>query len=127
VEQTKTHFTNACRAGQVLEIPIAHMEGNYFADAATLDALEATGQIVLRYCAPDGEINDAGNPNGSQRNIAGIVNRQGNVLGMMPHPERACDPLLGSVDGRFIFQSVVNALLDGVASSAAKFAGSVHS
>ena len=109
VESAETPFTNACRPGQVLEVPIAHAEGNYYADAATLDELERNGQVVFRYSTPDGAITDAANPNGSLHNIAGITNRAGNVLGMMPHPERASDTLLGSRDGLFIFQSLVHA------------------
>ena len=109
VENAQTAFSNACRPGQVLEIPIAHMEGNYYADPATLEALESSGGVVFRYCSASGEVTDEANPNGSLHNIAGISNREGNVLGMMPHPERASDPLLGSTDGRFIFQSLVNA------------------
>ena len=107
VENADTAFSNACRPGQVLEVPIAHMEGNYYADVATLDELEQNRQVVFRYSTPDGEITDAANPNGSLRNIAGIMNRAGNVLGMMPHPERASDALLGSRDGLFVFQSLV--------------------
>ena len=107
VENTDTPFTGACQPGQVLELPIAHMEGNYYADAATLDELERNRQFVFRYSTPDGEITDAANPNGSLGNIAGITNREGNVLGMMPHPERASDALLGSRDGLFVFQSLV--------------------
>jgi phosphoribosylformylglycinamidine synthase len=107
VENTDTPFTNACRPGQVLEIPIAHMEGNYFADADTLDEIERSRRVVFRYATPGGEITDAANPNGSLRNIAGIMNREGNVLGMMPHPERASDVLLGSRDGLLVFQSLV--------------------
>ena len=109
VEKAATAFTNACHKGQVLEIPIAHAEGNYFADAEILENLERHGQVIFRYCRPDGEITDDANPNGSLHNIAGISNRAGNVLGMMPHPERASDALLGSTDGRFLFQSLVNA------------------
>ena len=109
VENAQTAFSNACRPGQVLEIPIAHMEGNYYADPATLEALESAGGVVFRYCSAGGEVSDEANPNGSLHNIAGISNREGNVLGLMPHPERASDPLLGSTDGRFIFQSLVNA------------------
>src|SRR5581483_9145835 len=100
VENNQTAFSNACTPGQVLEVPIAHGEGNYFADAHVIEELEATGRVVFRYCRPDGQITDDANPNGSVNNIAGIMNREGNVLGMMPHPERACDPLLGSTDGR---------------------------
>jgi phosphoribosylformylglycinamidine synthase len=113
VETTDTPFTNACRPGQVLEVPIAHAEGNYYADAATLDELERSGQVVFRYSTPTGAITDAANPNGSLRNIAGITNRAGNVLGMMPHPERASDALLGSQDGLLIFQSLVHAVASG--------------
>lgn len=113
VENVNTPFTNALRPGQVLEIPIAHMEGNYYADAPTLEKLESRGQIVFRYCNANGELVDEANPNGSLHYIAGISNRAGNVLGMMPHPERACDPLLGSTDGRYIFQSLVNAVAAG--------------
>ena len=107
VENTDTPFSCACRPGQVLEIPIAHMEGNYYADEATLDELERSRRVVFRYATPGGEITDAANPNGSLRNIAGISNRAGNVLGMMPHPERASDALLGSRDGLLVFQSLV--------------------
>jgi phosphoribosylformylglycinamidine synthase subunit PurQ / glutaminase len=119
VENTNTAFSNACRAGQVLEIPIAHMEGNYYADPATINALESEGRVVFRYSTPEGEITDGANPNGSIHNIAGIMSREGNVLGMMPHPERACDPLVGSTDGRYILQSVINAVRDRVSSPAA--------
>lgn len=118
VENAHTPFSNACRPGQVLEIPIAHGEGNYVADSATVEELERAGQVVFRYCRPDGTITDDANPNGSVHNIAGIMNREGNVLGMMPHPERACDPLLGSADGRLILQSVVNAALNRVSTTA---------
>ena len=113
VENTETPFTNACRPGQVLEVPIAHMEGNYYADAATLEELERNRQVVFRYATPEGELTDAANPNGSLHNIAGITNRAGNVLGLMPHPERASDALLGSRDGLFIFQSLVHAVAAG--------------
>ncbi len=130
VENAHTAFSNACHAGQVLEIPIAHMEGNYYADAATLDALEKAGQVVFRYSSPRGEVSDEANPNGSLHNIAGISNREGNILGMMPHPERASDALLGSTDGRFIFQSLINTVLAGRRSSpglaAPKVAGVNH-
>jgi phosphoribosylformylglycinamidine synthase len=110
VENTETPFTNALRPGQVLEIPIAHVEGNYHVDAPVLEQLNDRRQVVFRYCRPDGELSDDANPNGSLQCIAGITNRAGNVMGMMPHPERACDALLGSTDGRYIFQSLVNAL-----------------
>ncbi len=106
VENTNTAFTAACQPGQVLRIPISHGEGRYFADAQTLDELEASGRVVFRYCAPDGAVTPEANPNGSERNIAGIANARGNVLGMMPHPERACEPLMGGEDGLLIWRSV---------------------
>lgn len=107
VESSETKFTGACREGEVLRIPIAHGEGNYFAEKEVLDRLEGEGQVVFRYATPEGQITHEANPNGSSRNIAGIVNERGNVLGLMPHPERACDPLLGNTDGQKVFQSVV--------------------
>ncbi|MBI1956317.1 MAG: phosphoribosylformylglycinamidine synthase subunit PurQ [Acidobacteria bacterium] len=110
VENAKTPFTNAGHAGQVLKVPIAHAEGNYYADPETLSRLEQAGQVVFRYCDPGGAITEVANPNGSLHNIAGITNREGNILGMMPHPERASDPLLGSNDGRLLFASLVNAV-----------------
>ena len=109
VETSDTRFTNALDAGDVISVPISHGEGNYYADDRTLDALEANGQIVFRYCDDEGAITSDANPNGSQRGIAGISNAGGNVLGMMPHPERCCDPLMGGDDGLGIFQSIVNA------------------
>jgi phosphoribosylformylglycinamidine synthase len=109
VENAETPFTNALRQGQVLEIPIAHAEGNYFVDAPVLEQLNSRRQVIFRYCRPDGELADDANPNGSLQSIAGITNGAGNVMGLMPHPERACDALLGSTDGRYIFQSLVNA------------------
>ncbi len=111
VENAGTGFTNACRTGEVLEIPIAHGDGNYFADPATIDRLEEHEQIVFRYCEPDGTVSVAANPNGSLANIAGIINDAGNVLGMMPHPERAADPALGHTDGRKIFDSILRSVL----------------
>jgi phosphoribosylformylglycinamidine synthase subunit PurQ / glutaminase len=110
VEQTDTPFTGLCAPGQVLKIPIAHGEGNYYADDATLDELERNRQVVFRYTTPSGEVTAAANPNGSARNIAGICNRQRNVVGLMPHPERACELALGSGDGKVVLESVVNAL-----------------
>jgi phosphoribosylformylglycinamidine synthase len=110
VENADTPFTNSCRRGQVLEIPIGHMEGNYFCDAPTLDELRRDECIVFRYCSPEGEITGAANPNGSLDNIAGICNRGRNVLGMMPHPERASEAILGGTDGLKIFESVVGAM-----------------
>lgn len=90
--------------GQVYQIPVAHGEGRYYADERTLDQLETNGQVLFRYCTEDGAINDAANPNGACRNIAGIRNLRGNVIGMMPHPERACSPSLGNLDGRSLLQ-----------------------
>jgi phosphoribosylformylglycinamidine synthase len=110
VEQTDTPFTGLCTPGQVLKIPIAHGEGNYYADEATLDELERNRQVVFRYTTPAGEVTAAANPNGSARNIAGICNRQRNVVGLMPHPERACEFALGSGDGKVVLESVVDAL-----------------
>jgi len=110
VEQTDTPFTGLCTPGQVLKIPIAHGEGNYYADDATLDELERNRQVIFRYTTPAGDVTAAANPNGSARNIAGICNRQRNVVGLMPHPERACEVPLGSDDGKIVLESVVNAL-----------------
>ncbi|MBI4460328.1 MAG: phosphoribosylformylglycinamidine synthase subunit PurQ [Acidobacteria bacterium] len=109
VENAGTAFTNACRVGEVLKIPVAHAEGNYYAAPDTLADLEAAGQVVFRYCTAGGEISEEANPNGSLHNIAGIVNREGNVLGMMPHPERASNPLLGLSDGCLLFESLIRA------------------
>jgi len=111
VESSATPFTSSLQSGQVLSIPIGHMEGNFFCDDSTLRELEEHQQIIFRYCTPDGEITEAANPNGSLSNIAGICNRSRNVLGMMPHPERASEPLLSSIDGLMIFDSMVNALV----------------
>lgn len=110
VENADTPFTGAYRPGQVLRLPIAHGEGNYYADPETLAALEAGGQVVLRYSEPDGRISEAANPNGSLHNIAALINKEGNVLGMMPHPERASEAILGSEDGRGIFTSMLQYL-----------------
>jgi len=107
VENSETRFTNRCSAGEVLAIPVAHGDGNYFTDPGTLQRLEENGQIVFRYCTPDGLITPEANPNGSMASIAGIINEQGNVLGMMPHPERASDPLLRHTDGQKLFQSII--------------------
>lgn len=95
-----------------IKVPIAHGEGNYFADADLLNELEANKQILFRYSDVDGNVDDDYNPNGSQLNIAGIVNKTGNVMGMMPHPERACDPTLGRTDGQLIFKSIANYILN---------------
>jgi len=110
VENQNTPFTSELDAGEVLSIPIAHAEGNYVCDDATFGELEENSQIVFRYCDESGEITDAANPNGARSNIAGICNLDRNVLGMMPHPERACEELLGSNDGRDIFRSLTNTI-----------------
>jgi len=106
VETTETPFTNALEGGEVLSIPIAHAEGNYVCDDATLEGLKREDRIVFRYSDTRGAITDEANPNGSLENIAGICNRERNVMGLMPHPERACEDLLGSSDGRDIFRSL---------------------
>jgi phosphoribosylformylglycinamidine synthase len=113
VEQTDTPFTTAALAGQVLRIPIGHGEGNYFAPAEMLKTIEANRQVVLRYTDPNGALNDEWNPNGSVNAIAAVCNERRNVVGMMPHPERACETLLGGVDGRVIFESVLKAVTSG--------------
>jgi phosphoribosylformylglycinamidine synthase I len=107
VENPNTSFTSGCSQGQVLRIPISHGEGNYYADPDTLASLIAKDQIAFRYSTPQGEITADANPNGSLENIAGIVNDRGNVLGMMPHPERCCEDALGGTDGRIIFESMM--------------------
>ena len=107
VEQHESLFTSAAWTGQILNIPIAHGEGCYFAEPETLSRLNINGQVLLRYCDGQGRTSDAANPNGSCENIAGIRNEAGNVFGLMPHPERACDPALGSTDGLAIFQSLL--------------------
>ena len=109
-ERSDTIFSSRLSEGEVLAIPVAHGEGNYYADGETLREIEENRQVLFRYCEADGTVSERANPNGSQSNIAGLVNRQGNVLGMMPHPERACDPLLGSTDGLGIFRSIVSSL-----------------
>ena len=109
VEQIDTPFTCAGRVGQVLRIPIGHGEGNYFAPPEMLERIEANRQVVLRYTSADGHVDDAANPNGSVNAIAGLCNETRNVVGMMPHPERACEALLGGTDGLVILESVVKA------------------
>lgn len=106
VENNRTAWTRSLDIGDVLSLPIAHGEGAYFADERTLDELEANGQVVFRYCTATGEVIPDSNPNGSQRAIAGVSNRSGNVVGLMPHPERATDQLLGRTDGRRMLESV---------------------
>ena len=115
VERADTLFTSDYQSGQILRVPIAHGEGNYEADSATLERLEGEGHVVFRYVDAEGEVTDAANPNGSWHNIAGIINEDGNVLGMMPHPERAMEELLGSTDGIGVFTSLA-ASLSAVAS-----------
>jgi phosphoribosylformylglycinamidine synthase len=110
VENSQSLFTSGYEAGQVIEIPIAHNEGNYYADEATLDELEAEDRIAFRYTTARGEVTPEGNPNGSARNIAGVFNKSKTVLGMMPHPERAADALLGGTDGCAMFRGMVEAL-----------------
>ena len=107
IERASGPFTGAGSDGQVLRVPISHGEGNYYADTYTLDRQESRGQVAFRYCTPEGEITEAANPNGSARNIAGITNDRGNVLGMMPHPERCCEEIVGGTDGRVIFESII--------------------
>jgi phosphoribosylformylglycinamidine synthase subunit PurQ / glutaminase len=111
VENPDTPFTSACSRGEVLTIPIGHMEGNYFCDASTLDELKRNNRIVFRYSLASGEIVASANPNGSLENIAGICSPGYNVVGMMPHPERSAEPELGGTDGMKIFQSMVSALV----------------
>lgn len=109
-ESTETPFTSSLSTGEVMRMPIAHGEGNYVADAATLDELELNGQVIFRYCDSEGRVTAEANPNGSARNIAGICNRDRNVLGMMPHPERCSESILGNADGLAIFRSLAGAM-----------------
>jgi phosphoribosylformylglycinamidine synthase len=110
IEETETPFTSAYAPGQILSMPIAHGEGNYFCDQATLSELESEGRVILRYCDAEGRVTDQANLNGSINNIAGICNRDRNVMGLMPHPERVSESLLGSKDGRAVFLSMADAL-----------------
>lgn len=110
VENSETAFTCKTKKGQILRVPIAHGEGNYFADPKTLADLKKNNQIAFRYCDSKGNVNDEVNPNGAIENIAGVTNSAGNVLGMMPHPERASESVLGSEDGRLIFESMIHSL-----------------
>jgi phosphoribosylformylglycinamidine synthase len=118
VEQTDTPFTCAAQKGQILKAPIAHSDGNYHCDDATLDELERNRQVVFRYTNADSTNDDAGNPNGSARNIAGICNLERNVAGLMPHPERAVESALDSADGLVIFESMVEALMGAAKATA---------
>ena len=111
-ERTDTAFTSRCTTDRPLAVPVSHGEGSYYADPETVVGLETGGQVLFRYCEPDGTATAAANPNGSVANIAGITNQNGNVLGMMPHPERSCELLLGSEDGNQIFGSMVDAVGD---------------
>lgn len=119
VEQVDTPFTAACTAGQVLHLPIAHGEGNYFAEPDVVDTLERERRVIFRYVSADGEASEAGNPNGSVNNIAGICNERRNVVGLMPHPERAAEPSVGSADGRIVLESAVRAFAARAASGKA--------
>jgi phosphoribosylformylglycinamidine synthase I len=119
VEQTDTPFTCAAHQGQVLRIPIGHGEGNYYAPPDVLDTIEANRQVVLRYTTPDGRLDDEANPNGSVNAIAGLCNEGRNVVGLMPHPERACEALLGGSDGLVILQSIVGAFASAAEGSRA--------
>ncbi len=114
VERTDNPFSAACTEGEVLRIPIAHKDGNYYNFDGDIKELEKNRQILFRYCDRDGNITDESNPNGSIDNIAGICSREGNVVGMMPHPERAVENILGSSDGRKIFESIVKSVAGGV-------------
>jgi phosphoribosylformylglycinamidine synthase subunit PurQ / glutaminase len=110
VESSSGIWTSEYKTGQVITVPIAHGEGCYYAEPDAIKQLEDQGQVLFRYCNLQGEVNPASNPNGSLNNIAGIRNKQGNVLGMMPHPERAADIALGATDGLGLFKSLLNAM-----------------
>jgi phosphoribosylformylglycinamidine synthase subunit PurQ / glutaminase len=118
IEQTDTPFTLACAAGQVLKIPIAHGEGNYYAEPEVIARLEANRQVIFRYVTATGDVTDEANPNGSVNNIAGICNQARNVVGLMPHPERACELAVGSADGLVMFESVIKAVTEGAFATA---------
>lgn len=107
VENNETPFTTKLSKGQVIKLPIAHHDGNYFVDEETLKDMEKNGQILFRYCDKDGNVNEKSNPNGSLENIAGVCNKNKNVFGLMPHPERACESLLGSTDGLLLLTSII--------------------
>ncbi|MDA1279074.1 MAG: phosphoribosylformylglycinamidine synthase subunit PurQ [Chloroflexi bacterium] len=115
VENSSTMFTSAAKQGQVLHIPMSHGEGNFQADSATIERLEGEGQVVFRYADTNGNVTPEVNPNGSINNIAGIVNGRGNVLGMMPHPEKACEALIGGTDGNVIFSSMIENIVNSLA------------
>ena len=107
VESTDSPFTSACETGQVLKLPIAHQEGSYYAPEDLLEQLERRSQILLRYCDPDGRVTRESNPNGSLWNVAGLCNEGRNVFGLMPHPERCCEAILGGTDGSYVFRSML--------------------
>ncbi len=109
-ERADTPFSSRCRTAQPLAVPVSHGEGSYYADDATVAQLEEQGRVLFRYCEADGAVTEGANPNGSVSNIAGIISEGGNVLGMMPHPERSCEQLLGSDDGNLIFGSIIDAV-----------------
>ena len=109
VDNNETIFTSSIKKNKILSIPISHGEGNYYADKKTIDELENNNQIIFRYSDRNGYIDQFSNPNGSVNNIAGIINKRGNILGMMPHPEKACEEIIGGTDGNLIFQSLINA------------------
>jgi len=111
IENSQTPFTHLYREGEIVRIPIAHAEGNYTCPPETLKEIEENGQVVVRYSSPEGEVSEEFNPNGSLHNIAGICNKRGNVFGLMPHPERASEAILGSVDGLRMFQSIVESVV----------------
>ena len=113
VENRATPFTGRCKPGQVLKLPIAHADGNYYTDQSTLSKLNAQNRIVFRYCTPNGQVTPEANPNGSLDSIAGIKNAAGNVLGLMPHPERSAEALLGNEDGRLILFSLLDSITSG--------------
>jgi len=115
VENDSTNFTSRTNVGDTLHIPMSHGEGNYQADTATIERLEGNGQVVFRYADASGNVTDEVNPNGSINNIAGIINERGNVLGMMPHPEKACEALIGGDDGNVIFSSMIDSLATATA------------
>ena len=121
VEQADTPFTSRASARQVLSLPVAHGEGNYYADPDVLAALEADRRVIFRYCDERGQVTDGANPNGAINNIAGICSEQRNVIGLMPHPERACEPVLGSSDGLVLFESLISSLAShGIAGTASR-------
>jgi len=118
VEQTDTPFTSACRQGQLLRIPIAHGEGNYYAEPDVIERLEKNRQVIFRYVAADGAVTPGANPNGSVNNIAGLCSEARNVVGLMPHPERACELAVGSADGLVLFESAVQSVAQGASVAA---------